>query len=334
MHRRWVLARRPAGIPQAEDFRLEAGPLPAPDDGEILIAVHHISIDPGMRSRLTQDSYAPALPLGAVIESAGVGIVVTSRHPKFSEGALVAGGFGWQSHMISNGRGVQRLDPAIYSGPVRPTAAIGVLGIPGLTAYFGLMDLGAPKAGETILISSAAGTVGATAGQIAKIEGLNVIGIAGGAEKCTYLRELGFDCVIDHHLHNDLSAAIRGAASQGLDIYFDNVGAETLDAAIAHMLPKGRIVVSGQIAEYNAATPRGIRNTMDFIPKRLRMEGLVVFDYAAQFAAAQAKMAAWIREGRLSYRETIYEGLDDAPRAFAHLFHRTQAGYGRILVKV
>lgn len=332
--RKWVLARRPHGVPQADDFRLESAAIPAIGDGEILIAVNHISIDPGMRSRLSQDSYAPALPLGGVIESAGVGVVAASRNPKFAEGAAVSGGFGWQSHMVSNGRGVQRLDPALYDGAISPTAAIGVLGIPGLTAYFGLKDLGAPKTGDTILVSSAAGTVGATAGQIAKIEGLKVIGLAGGAEKCAYVRGLGFDACLDYRAVPNLRAAIAEVAPQGLDIYFDNVGAETLDAAIANMRPKGRIVVSGQVAEYNAAVPRGIRNVLDFIPKRLRMEGLVVFDYATQFAAAQATMAQWIREGRLAYRETVIAGLESAPIAFAQLFAKSGAGLGRILVKV
>lgn len=315
-----------------EDFRLESAPIPDPLEGEILVRVDYVSIDPGMRSRLTKDSYAPALALGTVIESAGVGTVVKSRNPKFAEGALVSGGFGWQSHLLSNGRGVVRLDANLFDGKVPPTTAIGVLGVPGLTAYFGLLDLGSPKAGETVLISSAAGTVGATAGQIAKIIGLTAIGIAGGKEKCAYARGLGFDHCIDHKAAPDITAAIRNAAHKGVDIYFDNVGAATLDAAIANMNARGRIVVSGQIAEYNAAEPRGIRNTLDFIPKRLRMEGLVVFDYAARFAEAQTQLATWIREGRLHFHETVKPGLESAPSAFAGLF--SGDALGRVLVKL
>lgn len=332
MWRKWVLARRPSGVPAPEDFRLETASLPDPQDGECVIRVDYVSIDPGMRSRLTKDSYAPALPLGGVIESAGLGTVVKSRNPKLSEGAMVSGGFGWQSHVVSNGRSVLRLDPALFDDKVPPTAAIGVLGIPGLTAYFGLLDIGQPKSGETVLISSAAGTVGATAGQIAKIQGLTAIGIAGGADKCAYVRALGFDACIDRTAGQDLASAIAGAAPKGVDIYFDNVGAQTLDAAIARMNVRGRIVVSGQIAEYNATDPAGIRNTLDFIPKRLRMEGLVVFDFAARFAEAQARIAGWIRDGRLSFHETVRLGLETAPAAFAGLFKGD--ALGRVLVKV
>jgi NADPH-dependent curcumin reductase CurA len=332
MWRKWVLAQRPSGVPAPEDFRLESVALPDPQDGECLIRVDYVSIDPGMRSRLTKDSYAPALPIGGVIESAGLGTVVKSRNPKLAEGALVSGGFGWQSHVVSNGRGVLRLDPALFDAKVPPTAAIGVLGIPGLTAYFGLLDVGQPKAGETVLISSAAGTVGATAGQIAKIQGLTAIGIAGGADKCGYVRSLGFDACIDHKAEGGLAGAIAAAAPKGVDIYFDNVGAETLDAAISCMNVRGRIIVSGQIAEYNAADPRGIRNTLDFIPKRLRMEGLVVFDYAARFVEAQARIAGWIRDGRMSFHETVRPGLETAPLAFASLF--SGDALGRVLVKV
>jgi hypothetical protein len=332
MQRTWVLARRPHGLPQTDDFRLENAGLPAPAEGEILIRVDYVSVDPGMRSRLTQDSYAPALPLGSVIESAGLGTVLESRNPKFAAGTQVLGGFGWRSHLVSNGRGVMRLDPALFSGAVPPTAAIGILGVPGLTAYFCLTDLAAPKPGETVLISSAAGTVGATAGQIAKIEGLRAIGIAGGADKCRYVESLGFDACIDRAAEKDLSAAVERAAPDGIDIYIDNVGGAALDAAIANMKPRGRIVVSGQIAEYNAAAPSGIRNTMDFIPKRLRMEGMVVFDYAARFPEAQGKMAAWIRDGRLKFHETVIAGLENAPAAFIGLF--AGAAKGRVLVKV
>lgn len=329
---KWVLAKRPSGVPAPEDFRFEQSPLPVLQDGEILIAVSHVSIDPGMRSRLSKDSYAPALALGSVIESAGIGTVAQSRNPKFAEGQIVTGGFGWQSHVVGTGRGIQRLDAALFDAKVPVTAAIGVLGIPGLTAYFGLLDLGKPKTGETILISSAAGTVGATAGQLAKFEGLRVVGIAGGPDKCAYVTSLGFDACIDRKAEPDLSAAIAREAPKGVDIYFDNVGAETLDAAIARMNVRGRIVVSGQIAEYNATEPRGIRNTLDFIPKRLRMEGLVVFDYAAQFAEAQARMAGLIRTGQLTFHESVIDGLEAAPRAFAGLF--AGDAMGRVLVKV
>lgn len=330
---RWVLARRPEGVPRADDFRLESDTLGELQDGQALIKVEHISVDPGMRSRLSGDSYAPALPLGAPIESAGVGNVVASRNAKFKEGTLVWGGFGWQTHFVTDGRGVQALDPEIYNGAIKPTAAIGVFGIPGLTAFFGLFEIGKPKEGNVVLVSSAAGTVGATAGQIAKILGCTAIGLAGSEAKCAYLKEIGFDVAINYKTAGDLTAAFKQAAPKGIDIYFDNVGAETLDAAIVNMRRHGRIVVSGQIAEYNAGgKPRGIRHTLPFITQRLKMEGLVVYDYGVQFAEARAQMAEWVRAGKLTYREEIIEGLEQAPSAFIGLF--TGESFGRRLVHV
>ena len=330
--RRWVLAKRPEGVPHTDDFRFEQAALPEPADGQALIRVEYISVDPGMRSRLSGDSYAPALPIAATIESAGVGTVLSSRNAKLKEGAQVWGGFGWQSHMISDGRGVQALDPAIYSGAIKPTAAIGVFGIPGLTAFFGMFEIGKPKAEQVVLVSSAAGTVGATAGQIAKISGCTAIGLAGSDAKCAYLKEIGFDIAINYKTAGDLTAAFKQAAPKGVDIYFDNVGGETLDAAILNMRRGGRIVVSGQISEYNTATPRGIRNTLPFITQRLKMEGLVVYDYGVQFNDARTQMADWVRAGRLSYREEIIDGLEQAPQAFIGLF--SGDSFGRRLVRV
>lgn len=332
-NRRWVLAKRPQGVPHADDFKLEQTNLPELQDGQALIRVDHISVDPGMRSRLSGDSYAAALAIGETIESAGVGKVLASRNAKLKEGALVWGGFGWASHFISDGRGVQALDPDIYKDPIKPTAAIGVFGIPGLTAFFGLFEIGKPKEGNVVLISSAAGTVGATAGQIAKTLGCTTIGLAGSDAKCAYLKEIGFDVAINYKTAGNLTAAFKLAAPKGIDIYFDNVGAETLDAAILNMRKHGRIVVSGQIAEYNAGeNPRGIRHTLPFITQRLKMEGLVVYDYGVQFNEARAQMAEWVRAGKLTYREEIIEGLEHAPKAFIGLF--TGDSFGRRLVHV
>ena len=329
--RRWVLASRPEGKPVRDNFRLEEIDLPDPGENEILIRTEYHSVDPGMRSRLSGDSYAAALPLGATIDSAMVGVVEKSNNEKFAPGNLVTGGFGWVSHALSNGRGVQKLDPSLFHGPLRPTAAIGVLGIPGLTSYFGLLDLGKPKEGQTVLISSAAGPVGATAGQIAKMKGCRVVGIAGSERKCDYVRGLGFDDAFDYHDAN-LAEAIKTHCPDGVDIYFDNVGAGMLDAALLNMKEHGRIVVSGQVAEYNAAQPIGIRHVTRFITHRLRMEGLVVFDYFKQFPTAQAKMARWIHEGALQYTEDISEGLEGSADAFIGLFEGENLG--RRLVKV
>ncbi len=331
--KRWVLASRPTGKPKAENFRLEDVTLPDIGEHDILIRTEFHSVDPGMRGRLSGDSYTAALPVGQTIDSAMVGIVEASNNEKFAVGDRVTGGFGWVSHAVSNGRGVQKLDPAIYHGKLRPTAAIGVLGIPGLTSYFGLLDLGQPKEGDTVLISSAAGPVGATAGQIARMKGCKVVGIAGSKEKCDYVKGLGFDDCFSYR-GADLRTAIAAACPGGVDIYFDNVGGEMLDAAILNMKEHGRIVISGQVSEYNRAENelRGIRNVTRFITHRLRMEGLVVFDYFKRFREAQAEMAGWIHEGKLVYTEDVSEGLEGSADAFIGLFEGENLG--RRLIKV
>jgi len=237
------------------------------------------------------------------------------------------------THAVSNGRGVQVLAPEMFHGKLRPTAAIGVLGIPGLTSYFGLLELGQPKEGDTVLISSAAGPVGATAGQIAKMKGCRVVGIAGSAAKCDYVTGLGFDDCFSYR-GADLRAAIGEHCPDGADIYFDNVGGEMLDAAILNMKEHGRIVISGQVSEYNRADDElvGIRNVTRFITHRLRMEGLVVFDYFKRFREAQAEMAGWIHEGKLQYTEDVSEGIEGSAAAFIGLFEGENLG--RRLIKV
>lgn len=333
INRRWVLASRPEGKPTPSNFRLEEVELPDIGEHEILIEARFFSVDPGMRSRLSADSYAAALQIGEVIEGAMVGQVAQSNNEKFAVGDFVTGGYGWQSHAISNGRGLVKLDTALFNGPLRVTAAIGVLGIPGLTSYFGLLDLGKPKEGETVLISSAAGPVGATAGQIAKMKGCNVVGIAGSKDKCDYVtKELGFDACFNYKDAANLEEAIKVACPDGVDIYFDNVGGEMLDAAIANTNERARLIISGAVSEYNRPEPRGIRNTLRFITHRLRMEGLVVFDYFKQFRDAQAEMGGWIHSGKLIYTEDISEGIESAPEAFAGLFEGEN--FGRRLVKV
>ena len=330
-YKRWALAKHPSGVPSEDCFALESFTLDAPQDGQVLIKTHYFSLDPGMRGRLSGDSYAAGLKIGDTIESAGIGEVIASKSERFAVGDMVMGGLGWTQALTHPDRGIQKLDPALFDDKVAMTATIGVLGVPGLTAWFGLQDLGQPQAGETLLISSAAGPVGATCGQIGKTLGLSVIGIAGGADKCAYLTDLGFDAVIDYKAEGNLVKAIEAAAPDGVDIYFDNVGGEMLDAAILNMKPKGRIVVSGQVAEYNREKPVGIRQTTRFITHRLRMEGLVVYDYAKQFPEAQATIAALIRDGKLAYKEDISDSIEDAPRAYAALF--AGANFGRRLIK-
>lgn len=332
-HQKWVLAKRPDGIPAAECFELQEAPLGEPGDKEVQVETLYISIDPGMRSRLTGDSYSAALGIGEVIESAGLGRVTQSNNDRFQVGDVVMGAFGWQSHLVGKPSGLIKIDPNMFQGPLTLTAAIGVLGIPGLTAYFGLLDLGTPKEGETVLVSSAAGTVGATTGQIAKMKGLKAVGIAGSDEKCAYLKDLGFDETINYRAVDDMEAAIRAACPDGVDIYLDNVGGAMLDAAIANANERGRLIISGAVSEYNRPQPVGIRNTLQFITHRLRMEGLVVFDYAAEFAKAQMEMAGWIMEGKLKYAEIIEDGIENAPTSFQALFNGDE-GFGRRIVKV
>lgn len=332
--RRWVLAQRPEGIPDAGTFRLEEEPLPELAEGQVRVRVTHFSLDPGMRPALSQDTYVGATPIGGLITSAGIGIVEESRHERFAPGDLVSGGFGWQSAAVLPARHCVKHDPALFTGGVTPTAAIGVLGIPGMTAWFGLKSVAGLKEGESVLISSASGPVGATAGQLARLMGAGrVVGIAGSPAKCDWLeKEAGFDATINYKTAADLPAAMREATGGGADIYFDNVGGEMLDAAISVMKPGGRIAISGQLSEYNRQTPVGIRNTLAFITHRLRMEGFVVLDYVREFPEAAARMAQWIREGKLRYREEIIDGIENAPAAYAGLFEGEN--FGRRLIHV
>jgi len=331
-NRRVVLARHVAGEPRIEDFRIETVDVPGPADGQILVRNRFLSVDPGTRSRLSgQASYAPPLALGAVIDSANVGEVVASRHAKFATGDWVAAGFGWQEFALSDGRGIRKIDPR----DPPPSTQIGVLGIPGLSAYFGMLDIGRPKEGETVLISSAAGPVGSAAGQIARLKGARVVGIAGGAEKCRWLTtELGFAAAIDRHTEHDLAAAIRRHCPKGIDVLFDNVGNALIDAVLPLMRPHGRIVVSGQVADYNRepGTRPGLTNTNLFIASRLTMRGFVAFDYVKEFPTAWREMTDWIGSGALRYREDIEAGIDRAPGAFIGLFKGEN--FGRKLIRL
>jgi len=331
---RWVLAERPTGLPDENTFSFETVATPEPQDGEIQVGITHFSVDPGMRPSLTQASYVGALPIGAPVMSAAIGVVEKSMDPNYEEGDLVSGGFGWQDRVVAKARQAVKLDRDFLSSPLTETAAIGVLGIPGLTSYFGILDLGELQKDQTVLISSASGPVGATAGQIVKIHGGRAVGMAGSQAKIDWLQdEAGFDGMINYKESDNLSESIKEVCPDGVDMYFDNVGGEMLDAAIANMKPNGRIIISGQLAEYNNPTPTGIRNTLAFITHRLRMEGFVVLDYAKRFREAQGAIAGWIRSGELIYREEIVEGIDKAPNAFAGLFRGENFGRSIISTK-
>ncbi len=332
VNRRFVLARRPDGLPRADDFRLEHAEVPQPGPGQLLVRNRFVSVDPGTRGRLDdRQTYAQPLALGEVIQAATVGTVEASTHPKFEAGDWVAAAFGWQDYAVSDGRGIR----VVPDNGLSPSTAIGVLGIPGLTAYFGMLEIGAPKAGETVLVTSAAGAVGSAAGQIAMIQGARVVGVAGGADKCAWLTgTLGFAGAIDHRRVHDMTAAVAAACPEGVDVLFDSVGNAMIDSVLPLMKRGGRIVVCGQMADYNRPledTP-GLRNTRAFIGQRLTMRGLVAFDHVRQYPEAWARLTDWIHAGRLKYREDIVEGFEKLPEAFIGLFQGSN--FGRRLVRI
>ena len=328
-----VLARYIEGLPGPDDFRIETRPVPTPGDGEFLVKNIYASLDPGGRTRLSGEaSYIPPLSIGDIAGAFNIGEVVATNNDAYGVGELLAGSFGWSEMGLSDGRGYLAKIPD-WGLPL--STWIGVLGVPGLTAYFGLQRVARIKAGETVVVPSAAGMVGATAAQIAKIMGCRVIGVAGGAVKCKWLQEeLGLDGAIDYKAVDDLGTAVAEAVPDGVDVLFDNVGNRFVDALLPWMRMNGRIVVSGQVGDYNLAPEdiHGITNTRVFITHRVRMEGLVVFDDIADFPAAQAEMAAWIKAGKLIYREKIYEGIESAPQAFRDVFEGTY--FGRHLVQL
>ena len=331
--RRWVLARHIEGAPSPEDFRLEEQPLGELAEGRFLSRVILSSVDPGTRSRLSGgDSYAGAMKIGEGMDGFCVAEVIESNNPNYAIGDLIAAGGGWREHFVSDGRGfIQKItDRRVPLG-----CWIGILGVPGLTAWFGMNRVGQAKAGETLLVTSAAGPVGATAGQIGKKLGLRVVGIAGGPKKCAWLKdEAGFDAVIDYKAETDLTAAIKAACPEGVDILFDNVGNEMVDRVLPLMKLRGRVVVSGQVADYNVAMEDrvGLKHTDVFITHRVRMEGLVVFDDIRQFGAAQAQMADWIADGSLKFAIEEFDGVDRAAEAFCGLFRGEN--FGRRLVRM
>ena len=331
-NKRIVLAARPQGMPKESDFRLEEVEVPDPEDGQVLVRNRYASIDPGSRDRLSGEaSYIAPVGIGELMGAATVSEVVASRNSRFAVGDLVAGGFGWQDYALSDGRGLRRIEDL----RVPVSTQIGVLGIPGLTAYFGLLSVGALQAGETVLVSSAAGGVGSVVGQIAKIKGAKAVGIAGSPEKCRWLvEELGFDSAIDRRAEPDIGAAIARTCPEGVDVLFDNVGNALIEATLPHMRQRGRIVNSGQTADYNVAMAdrAGLYNTRAFITHRLRMEGFIVFDFANELARARGELTDWILADRLRYREDIDQGVESCPAAFIGLF--TGDSFGRKLVKL
>ena len=333
-NRRIVLASRPTGEPKPGDFRLETGAVPEPGLGEVLVRTHWLSLDPYMRGRMSDaKSYAKPVEVGAVMEGGTVGEVVVSKNERFREGDVVLGQGGWQDYAVSDGKGLRKLDPA--AAPVQ--TALGVLGMPGMTAYTGLLTIGEPKAGETLVVAAATGPVGSAVGQIAKMKGCRSVGIAGGPDKCRMLTdEFGFDAAVDHRAP-DFAEQLAKACPNGIDIYFENVGGRVWDAVFPLFNDFARVPVCGIVSHYNdTELPAGPDRTPQLmgavLRKRLTLRGFIVWDFASQQADFAREMGEWVREGRIKYREDVVDGLEAAPEAFRGLLKGRNTG--KLLVKV
>ena len=333
-NRQWLLATRPPGIVEREHFEWREEPVPSIGEGEFLVRNLWLSCDPAQRAWMETDTYIPRLPLGEVMASGSAGEVVESNHPDFAAGDIVSGVFGWQDYAVSDGGGFGGLFPPLKIPPgVDIPTALSLFGTTGLTAYFGLLHVGELKPGETVLVSGAAGAVGSIVCQIAKIKECRVVGIAGGARKCAWLRdELGVDDAIDYK-GEDVAARVGETCPKGVDVFFDNVGGETLDAALAHMARGARIVICGNVSAYSGFEQRrGIRNYFNLILQRGTMRGFLVFDYLDRAMEAIGDLATWAGEGRIKNQVDIVEGLENAPDALKRLF--TGENLGKQLVKI
>ena len=329
MNRQIRLKSRPAGMPTADNFALVDAPMPAPADGDVLRRTIYLSLDPYMRGRMSDGpSYAASVNLDDVMCGHTVSEVVESRHPDFRAGDVVAGYDGWREYAASNGKDVRKLDPA--AGPV--STALGVLGMPGATAYVGLFDIGQPKAGETVVVSAASGAVGSIVGQLAKIHGCHAVGIAGSPDKCRYVvDELGFDACINYKT-DDLVPALKAACPNGVDIYFENVGGKVF-AAVLRVINRGaRIPLCGMISEYNATSDPGGPNLRPLLVQRATIKGFIVSDHTDRFPAFLKEVTPLVRDGLIKYREDIVDGLEAAPSALIGLFEGKN--FGKMLVRV
>ncbi len=330
-NRQFIFASRPVGYPKESDFNFVSSPIPAPGDGEVLIHTCYLSVDPYMRGRMREaKSYAALLEIGDVVLGGTVGQIVESKHPDFNEGDIVKAYLGWQEYGVAAGDAIQKVDPSL--API--STALGVLGMPGLTAYFGLLEVGQLKDGEHVLVSGAAGAVGSTVGQIAKIKGCRVVGVAGTNEKINHIvNDLGFDDAFSYKSVTDYDAKLQEVCPDGIDVYFDNTGGPVTDAVFLNINLRGRMVICGQISQYNLAEPDlGPRLLWQLIAKRARVEGMLVSDYADRHEDALRRMAEWVQAGKLKYRETITDGLENAATAFISMLKG--GNIGKQLVKV
>jgi NADPH-dependent curcumin reductase CurA len=329
-NRQWKLVARPDGPVKRSDLEWVTGPVASPGPGQVVVRVLYVSLDPAMRGWMTdRRSYIPPVALGDVMRAIGVGRVVESKDPAFSTGDHVTGLTGLQDYAVMAAKDLVRIDPALAPLP----RFLGALGGSGMTAYFGLLDVGQPKAGETVVVSAAAGSVGSLVGQIARIQGCRAIGIAGGPEKCAFVRnELGFDGVIDYK-HEDVGAGLKQHCPKGVDVYFDNVGGEILDLVLARLARRARVVICGAISQYdNRGEALGPKNYLSLLVNRARMEGFIVFDYAARYGEAARAIAGWLAEGRLKASEQVVDGLETFPETFLKLFHGENTG--KLVIRV
>jgi NADPH-dependent curcumin reductase len=318
------LKSRPVGLPTDDNWELTSDEVGRPADGEVLVEVQYVSLDPAMRGWISEAaSYRKPVDIGAVMDAIAVGRVVASGDESLREGDHVQGLFGVQEYAVVPAKGLQKIDPDVAPLP----KWLGVLGMPGMTAYFGLMEIGKPQQGQTVVVSGAAGAVGSLVGQIAKLQGARAVGIAGGPEKCRYLtEELGFDAAIDYK-NQDVPAALREACPDRIDVYFDNVGGEILDAALAQLAFHARVVICGAISQYNATGGmRGPSNYMSLLVNHASMTGFLVFHYASRYAEAARQMGEWVATGKLKAREDVEHGIERFPEVFLKLFEGTNDG--------
>jgi NADPH-dependent curcumin reductase CurA len=335
VNRRIVLAARPRGAPTAQDFRLESGPVPQPAPGQVLLRTLYLSLDPYMRSRMSDaPSYAAPVALGDVMVGSTVSRVEASRHVDFKVGERVLGNSGWQDYALSDGQGVT----AISYEEAHPSRALGVLGMPGFTAYMGLLDIGRPVAGETVVVAAASGSVGSVVGQIAKINGCTVVGIAGGEDKCRYVvDELGFDRCVDHRA-DDLPGRLAAACPAGIDVYFESVGGAVFDAVLPLLNAKARVPVCGLIAAYNDVELPPGPDRLGFLVgtllrKRIKMQGFIIFDdYAPRWSEFAGVMREWVQDGKIKCREDTVFGLENAPEAFIGLLKG--GNFGKLVIEL
>ena len=325
VNRQFLLAARPVGMPKESDFQLVTVPIPALADGQVLLRTLFLSVDPYMRGRMNGvRTYIDPVDIGQLMVGGTVGKVVQSTNPQFQVGDVVVGYWGWQEYAVSDGKGLRKLDASL--APV--STALGVLGMPGMTAYFGLLDICQPKPGETVVVSGAAGAVGSLVGQIAKIKGCRPVGIAGTDRKVAWLTdELGFDAAFNYKTTQDYVAKLKELCPKGVDCYFDNVGGPITDAMLRVLNNRSRISICGQISQYNLAKPEPcLRPYSYFLSKQIKAEGFIVYRWLDRYPEGIAQMAQWLEEGKLKYREEIIEGFENAPRAFIGLLQGDNTG--------